>query len=46
MGSFHGTRTMGTALVVEAFRKAGARRFPLRDPDGDFVWGRPVASFR
>jgi hypothetical protein len=35
-----------TALVVEAFRNAGARRFPLKRSDGDFVWGRPVATFR
>jgi hypothetical protein len=31
-------------LAVEALRYAGAKRYPF-DPSGDFVWGRPVASF-
>jgi hypothetical protein len=26
-------------------RSAGAKRYPF-DPSGDFVWGRPVASFK
>jgi hypothetical protein len=34
-----------TNLAVEALRYAGARRFPF-DPGGDFVWGRPVDSFK
>jgi hypothetical protein len=33
-----------TSLAVEAVRYAGAKRYPY-DPSGDFVWGRPVASF-
>jgi hypothetical protein len=32
------------SLAVEALRYAGAKRYPF-DPSGDFVWGRPVASF-
>jgi hypothetical protein len=35
-----------TSLAVEALRSAGARRTPLNRGDGDYVWGRPVASFR
>ncbi len=34
-----------TSLATEALRHAGAKRFPF-DPGGDFVWGRPVESFR
>jgi hypothetical protein len=34
-----------TSLAVEALRYAGATRYPF-DPSGDFVWGRPVASFK
>lgn len=34
-----------TGLVVEALRHAGARRFRSTGRDGDYVWGRPVASF-
>jgi hypothetical protein len=34
-----------TSLASEALRFAGARP-PLWNPDGDFVWGRPVGSFR
>ncbi|HZW29154.1 MAG TPA: hypothetical protein VFF52_00500 [Isosphaeraceae bacterium] len=33
------------SLAVEALRYAGAKRYPF-DPGGDFVWGRPVASFQ
>jgi hypothetical protein len=33
------------SLAVEALRYAGAKRYPF-DPSGDFVWGRPVASFK
>ena len=29
-------------LAVEALREAGAKRFPLRDPKGDYTWGEPV----
>jgi hypothetical protein len=32
-------------LAFEALRYAGAQRYPF-DPNGDFVWGRPVASFK
>jgi hypothetical protein len=32
------------SLAAEALRSAGAKRYPF-DPSGDFVWGRPVASF-
>jgi len=35
-----------TGLAVEALRHAGARRFRSGGLDGDYVWGRPVASFR
>jgi hypothetical protein len=34
-----------TNLAVEALRGAGARLYGF-DPGGDFVWGRPVDSFR
>jgi hypothetical protein len=34
-----------TSLAVEALRYAGAKRYPF-EPRGDFVWGRPVASFK
>ena len=34
-----------TSLAVEALRYAGAKRYPF-DSSGDFVWGRPVASFQ
>jgi hypothetical protein len=34
-----------TTLAVEALRYAGAKRYPF-DSSGDFVWGRPVASFK
>ena len=33
------------SLAVEALRYAGAKRYPF-DPSGDYVWGRPVASFK
>ena len=33
------------SLAVEALRYAGAKRYPF-DSSGDFVWGRPVASFQ
>ena len=33
-------------LAVEALRDAGARRFPLGDPKGDYVWGSPVPDFK
>jgi hypothetical protein len=33
------------SLAVEALRFAGAKRYPF-DPSGDYVWGRPVASFK
>src|SRR5262245_57969309 len=33
------------SLAVEALRYAGANRYPF-DPREDYVWGRPVASFR
>ncbi|GAC1464591.1 MAG: hypothetical protein NVSMB9_03420 [Isosphaeraceae bacterium] len=35
-----------TSLAIEAYRSAGARRFRLDGRDGNYVWGRPVASFR
>jgi hypothetical protein len=34
-----------TSLAIEALRFAGAKRYPF-NPSGDFVWGRPVASFK
>ena len=34
-----------TSLATEALGRVGARRYPW-DPNGDFVWGRPVASFK
>jgi hypothetical protein len=34
-----------SSLAVEALRYAGAKRYPF-DRSGDFVWGRPVASFK
>lgn len=33
-------------LAAAALRKAGARRFPLNRADGDYIWGRPIESFR
>jgi hypothetical protein len=33
------------SLAVEALQYAGAKRYPF-PPSGDFVWGRPVASFK
>ena len=33
------------SLAVEALRYAGAKRYPF-DPSGDYVWGRPVATFK
>ena len=33
------------SLAVEALRYAKAKRYPF-EPSGDFVWGRPVASFK
>ena len=43
-------RTVGngecTTLAVEALRSAGAGGRPLNRGDGDYVWGRPVDSFR
>ncbi len=35
-----------TSLAVEALRVAGAKRFPMGGTEGDFVWGRPVESFK
>lgn len=35
-----------TALASEALRRAGAKRFPFHGTGGDYVWGRPVDSFR
>ena len=34
-----------TSLATEALRYAGARRYTMRGMGGDYVWGRPVASF-
>jgi hypothetical protein len=33
------------SLAVEALRYGGAKSYPF-DPSGDYVWGRPVASFK
>lgn len=33
-------------LAIEALRTAGARKFPLSDPKGDYVWGSPVSEFK
>jgi hypothetical protein len=33
-------------LAIEAMREAGARRFPLDDPVGDYAWGRRVDAFK
>ncbi len=33
------------SLAVEAVRYAGAKHYPF-DPSGDYVWGRPIASFK
>ena len=33
------------SLAVEAVRFAGAKHYPF-DPSGDYVWGRPIASFK
>jgi hypothetical protein len=33
------------SLAVEAVRYAGAKRYPF-DPSGDYIWGRPIASFK
>ena len=33
------------SLAVEALRFAGAKRYPF-DLSGDYVWGRPIASFK
>jgi hypothetical protein len=33
------------SLAVEALRYSGAKRYPF-EPSGDYVWGRPVASFK
>jgi hypothetical protein len=33
------------SLAVEALRSAGAKVYPF-DQSGDYVWGRPVASFK
>jgi hypothetical protein len=35
-----------TTLAVEALKEAGARRYPMGDPEGDYTWGEPVASFK
>ena len=35
-----------TSLAAEALDAAGAKRFPMRGLDGDYVWGRPLATFR
>jgi hypothetical protein len=34
-----------TGLAIEAFKYAGAKRFPFVT-SGDYVWGRPVSSFQ
>lgn len=33
-----------TALVIEAYRQVGARRFRPRGPDDDFTWGERLES--
>ena len=33
-------------LAVEALQAAGARRFPLNDPAGEYVWGEPVPDLK
>lgn len=33
-----------TTLAREALRAGGAKRMPLDDPAGDYVWGRPIDS--
>src|SRR5262249_33234739 len=35
-----------TVLAVEAFKHAGVQRFPRLKDEGDYIWGRPVDSFR
>jgi hypothetical protein len=35
-----------TTLALEAFKHAGARRFRFQGSEGDYVWGRPIDSFR
>lgn len=46
----HVGKTVGdgecTTLAVRALRAAGARGTPVNPGDGNYVWGRPVASFR
>jgi len=34
------------SLAVEALKYAGAKLFPQRDSQGDYVWGREIESFR
>ena len=34
------------SLAVEALREAGAKRFPLENSGGDYVWGREIESFK
>lgn len=33
-------------LAVEALRAAGAKRWPLGDPAGEYRWGEPVADLK
>ena len=35
-----------TTLAIEALRQAGAQLYPIAEPDGDFTWGQPIASFK
>ena len=35
-----------TTLAIEALRASGARRFPMNDPAGEYVWGEPVPNVR
>ncbi len=35
-----------TSLAVEALREAGAKRLSMSGTEGDFIWGRPVESFK
>src|SRR3954451_9400673 len=35
-----------TSLAIEALKEAGARRYPMGDPEGDYTWGQPVDSFK
>jgi len=35
-----------TTLANKALEAAGARPYPVVDPDGEFIWGQPVESFK